>query len=108
VNERVGFLPPPAPPIAVRIWENGVPSIRCPFCGTVFRVSEGIVKCPTCNTTFMVSEWNWQSFLFGVAVGLLIGLVISAGAYYFIFRPYVPVGRLITTLAEFGKLVEER
>ena len=104
VNERMGVLPPPYPPLPVEIWQNEVPKMRCPFCGSTFDVSKGVVKCPGCETEYLALDWNWETFLIGLGVGLLVGLVISAGIYYFVLRPYVPAIRLATTFREILKV----
>jgi hypothetical protein len=65
----------------------------------VFDVEPGLVKCPKCGTQYLVASWDWQSFLIGLAVGLLIGFVISAAVYYFVFRPYMPLAEALTALA---------
>lgn len=98
MKEYVSVLPPPYPPLPLRVWQNEVPRIRCPFCGSAFDVSRGVVECPECGVSYIVSEWSWDSFLMGLGVGLLIGLIISAGIYYYVLRPYVPLARLIATL----------
>ena len=100
VQEYISALPPPYPPIPVRVWKDTIPKMRCPFCGTTFNVSKGTVRCPSCKTNYLALEWDWQSFLIGLGVGLLIGFVISLGIYYFVLRPYVPLVRLTATLRE--------
>ena len=100
VQEYVSALPPPYPPLLIRVWKDTVPRIRCPFCGSTFNVSKGTIKCPKCGTPYIVSDWNWESFLVGVGVGLILGLIISVGVYYFVFRPYVPLVRLAATFRE--------
>jgi len=100
MQEYVSVLPPPYPPVPVRVWQDTVPKMTCPFCGTTFNVTKGMISCPKCGTSYLASEWNWESFLWGLAVGLLIGLIISVAVYYFVFRPYVPVVRLAATFRE--------
>jgi len=102
-QEYTSILPPPYPPLPIRVWKNTVPKIKCPFCGITFNVSKGTVKCPECGESYIVSEWNWESFLVGLAVGLLVGLIISIGVYYLVFRPYVPVVRVAATFKEILK-----
>ena len=103
VQQYISALPPPYPPLPIRVWKDTVPTIMCPLCGSTFNVSKGPVECPKCGTSYIVAEWSWESFLAGLAVGLLIGLILSVGIYYFVFRPYVPVVRLAATFREFFK-----
>ena len=100
MEEYISFLPPPYPPAPVRVWKDRVPKIKCPFCNTIFTVSPGTVECPRCGAAYLVSDWDWNSFLIGLGLGLIIGLVISAGIYWFVLRPYVPLARLVRTLGE--------
>lgn len=104
MEELTSLLPPPYPPLMIRVWKNTVPKIKCPFCGTTFNVSKGTVNCPKCGTSYIVGEWDWESFLWGLAVGLLVGLIISAGIYWFVLRPYVPLVRLAATFRELSKV----
>ena len=103
VQEYISVLPPPFPPIPVRVWKDTIPKMNCPLCRTTFNVRKGTVKCPKCEASYIFSEWNWQSFLVGLGSGLLIGFIISAGIYYFVLRPYAPVVRLAATFKEMIK-----
>ena len=103
MQEYVSVLPPPYPPLPVKVWENTIPQIKCPFCGTAFDVIKGMIECPKCAVSYLVAEWNWESFAVGLGVGLLIGLVISVGVYYFVLQPYMPVVRLAATFREILK-----
>ena len=103
MKEYVSLLPPPAPPIPVKTWESETPQMKCPVCGETFTVKQGLITCPKCNSQYIVSEWNWNSFIIGLGVGLLIGLIISIGIYYFVFRPYVPIVKLATTIGEIAR-----
>lgn len=104
MQEYFSILPPPAPPIPVKVWNTKVPSIKCPVCGTAFEIiSSGSVECPECGTSYLVGEWNWDSFLVGLGVGLLVGLVISVAVYYFVIRPYVPAIRIAQTIGALSK-----
>ena len=104
VQEYVSVLPFPYPPLPVRVWKDTLPKIKCPFCGTTFNVEKGAVKCPKCEVSYIVSDWNWESFLWGVGVGLILGLIISLGVYYFVFRPIVPIVRVAATFREILKV----
>lgn len=100
IREYISVLPPPMPPVPVKVWKNETPIIKCPFCGTTFDVRPGTVKCPECGGSYMVFEWSWESFLIGLGVGLIVGFVISVAVYWFVIRPYTGALRLATTFAE--------
>ena len=98
------MLPFPYPPIPVRVWKDTLPQIKCPFCGISFKVSPGTVKCPKCDIPYAVFDWNWESFLIGLGLGLLIGFIISVATYYLVFQPYVPIVRVAATVREVLKV----
>jgi len=101
MEEYLSFLPPPAPPLPVRVWKDKIPRMRCLFCKTFFSVEKGAVKCPKCGASYIVGEWSWQSFFVGLALGLIIGLVISIAVYYFVIMPRMPLVQLAAALREF-------
>jgi uncharacterized Zn-finger protein len=96
VQQYLSVLPPPYPPLPVKVWENKsqTPTLVCPICGTEFAVAPGDVKCPGCGSSFVVAEWNQASFLVGIGVGLLFGMLITAGVYYFVIKPVIPKAAL--------------
>jgi len=103
MEEYMSVLPPPYPPLPVRVWKDTYARMRCPFCRTIFTVKKGTVKCPKCGISYIVGEWDLNSFLIGVAVGLIIGFIITVGVYYVVLRPYIPLVRLGVTLREIFK-----
>lgn len=103
MREHVSILPPPYPPVPVKVWEDRVPKIKCPFCGTIFMVDLGAVECPNCGASYIVSEWDWNSFIIGLALGIIIGLAIAVGFYYLVLKPYTPLVRLAATARELTK-----
>ncbi len=99
MDEFLSVLPPPAPPIPVRVWSDGKPRFKCVVCGSVVNIDKpGLIKCGKCGSEYLTAKFEWNSFLIGLAVGLLIGLIISVAAYYFVLRPYIPVARLASDI----------
>lgn len=92
MEQYLTVLPPPYPPLPVKVWESQgqKPTMTCPFCGNPFEVTPGSVECPNCGASFVVMDWSNTSFLVGLGAGLLIGLLITAGVYYFVIKPIIP------------------
>lgn len=102
MQQYLSLLPPPYPPLPIKVWESQWPELTfvCPFCKTTFNVAPGWVKCPHCGASFLVSEWNQTSFLVGMGVGLILGLLITAGVYYFVIKPLIPKAMLDALLRQ--------